>query len=163
VLTLSGNVITSCVVFSVLDVRIFLINKSVYHKSTDHSARRSSKALFVPVTELPAYYALSSLLSNRDLCRSPSRPAVMIVKLRKLRWARRVARMGEIRNDCRVWVGKPLGERPLRDSQLYDCGHHGACGNVFECPRDICTLHYPQQFPNYSPHTKRCGDIGSAP
>jgi hypothetical protein len=35
------------------------------------------------------------------------------IKSRKIIWAEHVARMGEIRNACRILVGKPEGERPL--------------------------------------------------
>jgi hypothetical protein len=35
------------------------------------------------------------------------------IKSRRMRWAERVARVGEGRNVYRVLVGKPEGERPL--------------------------------------------------
>jgi hypothetical protein len=37
-----------------------------------------------------------------------------MVKLRRMRWAGHVARMGEERGVHRVLVGKPEGKRPLR-------------------------------------------------
>jgi hypothetical protein len=46
-----------------------------------------------------------------DLYSSPS--IIRIIKLRKMRWAGHVARMGEKRNAYRLLVGKPEGERPL--------------------------------------------------
>jgi hypothetical protein len=41
----------------------------------------------------------------RNLYSSPS--IVIIIKSRRLRWAGHVARMGEKRNACRLFVGKP--------------------------------------------------------
>jgi hypothetical protein len=38
---------------------------------------------------------------------------VRVVKSRRMRWARHVARMGEERGVHRVFVGKPEGKRPL--------------------------------------------------
>jgi hypothetical protein len=35
-----------------------------------------------------------------------------VVKSIRMKWARNVARMGEIRGVCRVLVGKPEGKRP---------------------------------------------------
>ena len=36
-----------------------------------------------------------------------------VVKSRRMRWARHVARMGDVRGVHRVLVGKPEGKRPL--------------------------------------------------
>jgi hypothetical protein len=47
----------------------------------------------------------------RDLYSSPS--TIRIIKSRRMRWARHVARMGEKRNVYRLLVGKPKGKRPL--------------------------------------------------
>jgi hypothetical protein len=38
---------------------------------------------------------------------------IRIIKSRRMRWARHVARMGEKRNAYRLLVGKPEGKRPL--------------------------------------------------
>jgi hypothetical protein len=46
-----------------------------------------------------------------DLYTSPS--IVRVIKSRRIRWARRVARMGERRGIYRVLVEKPEGKRPL--------------------------------------------------
>jgi hypothetical protein len=46
-----------------------------------------------------------------DLYSSPS--IIRIIKLRSMRRAGHVARMGEKRNACRLLVGKPEGKRPL--------------------------------------------------
>jgi hypothetical protein len=46
-----------------------------------------------------------------DLCSSPS--ITRIIKLRRMRWVRHVARIGEKRNVYRLLVGKPGGKRPL--------------------------------------------------
>jgi hypothetical protein len=35
------------------------------------------------------------------------------IKLRKIRWARHVTRMGQMRNAYKILVGKPEGKRPL--------------------------------------------------
>jgi hypothetical protein len=45
----------------------------------------------------------------RDLYSSPS--IIRIIKSRRVRWARHVARMGEKRNAYRLLVGKPEGNR----------------------------------------------------
>jgi hypothetical protein len=47
----------------------------------------------------------------RELYSSPS--IIKIIKLRKIRWAGHVTRMGEKRNAYRLLVGKPEGMRPL--------------------------------------------------
>jgi hypothetical protein len=47
-----------------------------------------------------------------DLYCSPN--IFRVIKFRRMRWARHVARMGEGRGVYRVLVGKPEGERPLR-------------------------------------------------
>jgi hypothetical protein len=47
----------------------------------------------------------------RDLYSSPS--IIRIIKLKRIRWAGHVARMGEKRNSYRLLVGKPEGKRPL--------------------------------------------------
>jgi hypothetical protein len=46
-----------------------------------------------------------------DLYSSPN--IVRVIKLRRMRWAGHVARMGEEREAYRVLVGKPEGRRPL--------------------------------------------------
>jgi len=38
---------------------------------------------------------------------------VRVVKLRRMRWAGHVARMGQVRGVYRILVGKPEGKRPL--------------------------------------------------
>jgi hypothetical protein len=47
----------------------------------------------------------------RDLYSSPS--IIRIIKLRRIRWAGHVARMGEKINAYRLLVGKPEGKRSL--------------------------------------------------
>jgi hypothetical protein len=46
-----------------------------------------------------------------DLYSSPS--IVRVIKLRRMRWAGHVARMGEERSVYRVLVGNPEGKRPM--------------------------------------------------
>jgi hypothetical protein len=48
---------------------------------------------------------------HNDLYSSPS--IIRIIKPRWMRWAGHVARMGKKRNSCRLFVGKPEGERTL--------------------------------------------------
>ena len=55
------------------------------------------------------YEALNEELN--DLYSSPN--IVGVIKSRRMRWARHVARMGEERGAYRVLVGKPEGKRPL--------------------------------------------------
>jgi hypothetical protein len=53
-------------------------------------------------------------LHNKELYALYSSPNIIqVVKSRRLRWAGRVARMGERRGAYRVLVGKPEGRRPL--------------------------------------------------
>jgi hypothetical protein len=47
----------------------------------------------------------------RDLYPSPS--IIRLIKSRRMRWTRNVARMGEKRNAYRLLVGKSKGKRPL--------------------------------------------------
>jgi hypothetical protein len=42
-----------------------------------------------------------------------SLPIIIMIKLRRMRWAGHVACMGEKRNACRILVGKLEGKRPL--------------------------------------------------
>jgi hypothetical protein len=51
---------------------------------------------------------------NKELNGLYSLPNILrVIKSRRLRWAGRVARMGEVRGVYRVLVGKPEGKRPL--------------------------------------------------
>ena len=53
-------------------------------------------------------------LHNEELSDLYSLPNIVrVVKLRRMRWAEHVARMGEGRGVYRVLVGKPEGKRPL--------------------------------------------------
>jgi len=68
-----------------------------------------------------------------DLYSSPN--IVRVIKSRRMRWAGKVARMGEERGVYRVLVGKPVGKRPLgkprcrwvdnirMDLQEVECGY----------------------------------------
>jgi hypothetical protein len=65
----------------------------------------------------------------RDLYSSPS--IIRIIKARRMRWERHVARMGEKRNVYRLLVGKPEGRRPLgrpRRRYVNNRGRLGRCG-----------------------------------
>ena len=44
---------------------------------------------------------------------SSSRNIFRVIKLGRIRWARHMERMGDMRGACRVWVGRPEGKRPL--------------------------------------------------
>jgi hypothetical protein len=52
-------------------------------------------------------------LHNEELRDLYSSSIIIIIKSRRMRWAGHVARMGEKRNACRLFVGKPEGKRPL--------------------------------------------------
>jgi hypothetical protein len=53
-------------------------------------------------------------LHNKELYALYSSPNIIrVIKSRRLRWARHVARMGERRGAYRDLVGKPEGRRPL--------------------------------------------------
>jgi len=58
---------------------------------------------------------LNNELLNNLYCSSN---IVRVIKYRRLRWARNVARMGEGRCVYRVLVGKPEGKRPLGRPRL---------------------------------------------
>jgi hypothetical protein len=47
----------------------------------------------------------------RDLCSLPSK--IRMIKLRRMRWAGNIARIGKKRTAYRLLVGKPKGKRPL--------------------------------------------------
>jgi hypothetical protein len=52
-------------------------------------------------------------LHNEELHNLYYSPSIIrIIKSRRMRWARHVARMGEKRNVCILLVGKPEGKRP---------------------------------------------------
>jgi hypothetical protein len=55
------------------------------------------------------------ILELHKLYSSPS--IIRIIKSRRMRWTRHVARMGEKRNAYRILVGKPGGKRPLGRSR----------------------------------------------
>jgi hypothetical protein len=53
-------------------------------------------------------------LHDEELHSLYSSPSIIrMIKLRRMRWAGHVARMGEKRNPYRILVGKPEGNRPL--------------------------------------------------
>jgi hypothetical protein len=53
-------------------------------------------------------------LHNEELLNLYSSPTIVrVIKLRRMRWAGHVARMGERRGVYRVLVWKPEGKRPL--------------------------------------------------
>jgi hypothetical protein len=53
-------------------------------------------------------------LHNEELHNLYSSPSIIrIIKLRRMKWAGHVARMGEKKNVYRLLVGKPEGKRPL--------------------------------------------------
>jgi hypothetical protein len=63
-----------------------------------------------------------------------------MIKLRRMRCAGHIARMGEKRNTCTLLVGKPEGKRPLRrpsckwmDNIKMDLGEKGWGGMDWIC------------------------------
>jgi hypothetical protein len=57
-------------------------------------------------------------LRNEKLYNVYTSPNIIrVIKSRTVRWAVRVARMGEIRNACNILVRNPEGERPLGRSR----------------------------------------------
>jgi len=56
-------------------------------------------------------FIFTCIITPSDLYSSPN--IVWVIKWRRMRWARYVARMGEEREVYRVLVGKPEGRRPL--------------------------------------------------
>jgi hypothetical protein len=54
-------------------------------------------------------------LHNEDLHNLYSSPNIIrMIKSRKIRWAGHVTRMADKKNGCRIFVGKPEGNIPLR-------------------------------------------------
>jgi hypothetical protein len=59
-----------------------------------------------------------SLGTNEELHNLYSSPSIIrIIKSKRMRWAKHVARMGEKRSVYRLLVGKPEGKRPLGRSR----------------------------------------------
>jgi hypothetical protein len=53
-------------------------------------------------------------LHNEELHGLYSSPSIIkVIKARRMRWARYVARMGEVRGAYNILVGRPEGRRPL--------------------------------------------------
>jgi hypothetical protein len=53
-------------------------------------------------------------LHNEELHGSYSSPSIVkVIKVRRMRWARHVARMGEVRGAYNILVARPEGRRPL--------------------------------------------------
>jgi hypothetical protein len=53
-------------------------------------------------------------LHNEELHGLYSSPSIVrVIKPRRMRWARHVARMGEVRGAYNILVGRPEGRRPL--------------------------------------------------
>ena len=84
-------------------------------------------------------------MRNEELSDLYSLPNIVrVVKSRRMRWARRVARVGEGRGVYRVLVGKPEGKRPLgrprrrwEDNIRMDLQEvEGGCGGWMEQTQD---------------------------
>jgi hypothetical protein len=64
-----------------------------------------------------SYFNLSwnkGKLQNEELHGLYSSPSIVrVIKARRMRWAGRVARMGEVRGAYNILVGRPEGRRPL--------------------------------------------------
>jgi hypothetical protein len=53
-------------------------------------------------------------LHNEELHNLYSSPSIIrAIKSRRMRWVGHAARIGKERNECRILVGKPEGNRPL--------------------------------------------------
>jgi hypothetical protein len=53
-------------------------------------------------------------LHNEELHDLYSLPSIIrVIKSRRIKWAGHAAQMGEKRNACRLFVGKPEGKKPL--------------------------------------------------
>jgi hypothetical protein len=52
-------------------------------------------------------------LHNEDLHNLHALPNIRVMKSRSVKWARHVARIGEMRNAYNILVRKPGGKRPL--------------------------------------------------
>jgi hypothetical protein len=59
---------------------------------------------------------MSKYLQNEELHNlqaSANACCIHVKKSRRMRWARQVARMVEMRNAYKIWVGKPEAKKPL--------------------------------------------------
>jgi hypothetical protein len=52
-------------------------------------------------------------LHNEELHNLYSSPNIRVIKSRRVRWPRHVARMGAMRNAYKILVGKPEEKRPV--------------------------------------------------
>jgi hypothetical protein len=58
-------------------------------------------------------------LHNKELRNSyTSTNVIRMIKSRRMRWIRHVARLVDKKNACRILVGKPDGKRPLGSSRI---------------------------------------------
>jgi hypothetical protein len=57
-------------------------------------------------------------IQNSKVYIASSTTIVQVIKSRRMRWAKHVARMGERRGVYRVLVGKPEGKRPGTDGGI---------------------------------------------
>jgi hypothetical protein len=100
-----------------------------------------------------------------DLYSSPS--IITIIKSRRMRWARHVARMGKMRNAYRLLVGKPEGKSVRY--QPIPCVHTSFLP-MLECTlstHSLCTLEFPADarvyvinpFPVYTRVSCRCSSV----
>jgi hypothetical protein len=52
------------------------------------------------------------MIEENCLIKTSSPNIIIMVKSRRMMWAEHVASLGEKRNACRIFVGKPEGKRP---------------------------------------------------
>jgi hypothetical protein len=61
-------------------------------------------------------------LCNEELHNLYPSPSAITMKLRRMRWAGHVARMGDKTYACRIFMGKPEGKGPLGRPTLGEGG-----------------------------------------
>jgi hypothetical protein len=88
----------------------------VYQKPQIHRTGTEYLILKFKVDRLTGEWRKPHNEELNDLYSLPN--IVRVVKLRRMRWAGHVARMGEDRGVHRVLVGKPEGKRPLGRPRL---------------------------------------------
>ena len=72
---------------------------------------RFLRRIFGPKTDENAEWRRLHNVELHSLYRSPN--ILRVIKSRKLKWARHVARLEEGRNAFKILTGKPAGKRPL--------------------------------------------------
>ena len=104
------------------------LTRSLAHSLTACSTVLLEKLTVPQPVKFPAFYGTEGSLPHSQVlatcpypepdqsslcCLYSSRNIIRVIKLRRMRWAVHVARIGERKDVYRVFVGKPEGKRPF--------------------------------------------------